>query len=141
MNSAVKFLIPCLFLLSCGTGNGVVNEQAPTGTVVASGSLSGSSTAGAITGTVLVYDQCGGNYVLRFASLSAPGGIGLQIQANTSSGGGQPLNISTLSITSGNVNYPFTASAGTAFSVVTLYSPGGNTGVAYATLIQSPSPC
>jgi len=139
MRWPVKILIPCLLLLSCGKGNGVINDQPPSGTVIASGSLSGSTTSGAITGTVLVYDQCNGSYVVRFANLSAPGGIGLQIQANTSSGG--TTTISTLSVVSGNVNYPITLSSGTTFSVITLYSPAGNTGVAYATLTPAAGAC
>jgi hypothetical protein len=116
----------------------VVNDQPPSGTVIYSGSLNGSSTAGPITGTVLVYDQCGGSYVVRLANLSAPGGIGLQVQANTTSGGGQPLTVTTLGVTTGNVNYPITAPAGTGFNVVQLWSPGGNTAVAIATLTGAP---
>ena len=112
MRWPVKILIPCLLLLGCAKGNGVVNEQPPSGTVVASGSFTGSSTAGPISGSVIVYNQCGGNYVVRLASLSAPGGIGLQLQADTTTGGGQRVNITTLSVTSGNVNYSFTATVG-----------------------------
>jgi hypothetical protein len=141
MRWPVKILIPCLLLLGCGSGNGVVNNQPPSGTVIASGSLGGSTSSGAITGTVLVYDQCGGSYVVRFANLSAPGGIGLQVQADTTSGGGQRVNITTLGVTSGNVNYPVTAASGTGFSIVYLHSPGSNTDPAIATLTQTAAGC
>jgi hypothetical protein len=140
MRWPVKILIPCLLLLSCGKGNGVVNDQPPSGTVIASGSFTGSTTSGAITGTVLVYDQCNGSYVVRLANLSAPGGIGLQVQADTTTGG-QRLNVTTLGVISGNVNYPITTSSGTGFSIVYLHSPASNTDPAIATLNQSGAGC
>jgi len=119
----------------------VVNDQPPSGTVIASGSFTGSTSSGAITGTVLVYDQCSGSYVVRLANLSAPGGIGLQVQADTTAGGGQRVTVTTLGVTSGNVNYPITVASGTGFSIVYLHSPASNTDPAIATLTQTAGGC
>lgn len=86
--------------ISCGDietgGSGIVNDPAPSGSPVASGSFVSSATQ-TVTGVAAVY-QTNGVVILRLQGLSAPSHVGLQVYIDSNFIG--PLRNS-----SGNLNY------------------------------------
>jgi hypothetical protein len=106
-----------LVATSCGRG-GSVNQGNPSGTLVATGSMTGSATA-----QVSVYSQGGTVYAVQLASLTYSGGCGAGANVGVVAGSftaGPPLTS-----TSGTTNYSFT-SLSTAPTEVFVYCNGSN---------------
>jgi hypothetical protein len=127
MRDSVKNLAPLwvtlvLITTACkGTSSGspYFNYPAPSGTVVASGNFTGT-----VTGSVLVYDQGNGNYIIRLANLQTPSETDLQLQTDTTTAGSRICTQGLVSFT-GNVNYSCDPGFSTGFSVVYIHSPSG----------------
>jgi hypothetical protein len=129
--STVILVIAALFIGSCSSGSGSRNDPAPTGTVVAQGSMSGTG----ISGQVTVYDQGGGNYVVRLANLSITSPqASYQLQADISSQTSRVTISGSLGAYTGNVNYPYNAGQTASWSVVYIHEPGNQTDPGIANL-------
>jgi hypothetical protein len=129
------FVFLSLFMGSCSSGSGARNDQPPSGTVVGSGSFT--STGSAITGTVTIYDQGGGNYVVRLANLSiAQPEASFQLQADITSSASRVTVSGNLAAYSGNVNYSYNAGQETGWSVVYIHQPANQTDPGIATIQQ-----
>lgn len=104
-------------LASCGLG-GTVNQGNPTGTLVATGTLTGNGSA-----TVSVYSQGNGTYAVQLAGLTYTGTCGAGSNVGVVAGSftsGPPLTS-----TSGTTNYTFT-NLSTTPTEVFIYCNGAN---------------
>lgn len=123
-----------LLISSCSSGSGARNDQPPSGTVVSSGSFTSGET---ISGSVTVYDQGGGNYVVRLANLSiTQPSASLQLQADITSSASRVTVSGNLAAYSGNVNYNYNAGVETGWSVVYIHQPANQTDPGIADLTQ-----
>jgi hypothetical protein len=112
---------------TCSSGSGARNDQAPSGTVVAQGPFT-SGSGNTISGNVQVYDQGGGNYIVRLENLSiAQPSASFQLQADISTSTSRLMVAGALQAYTGNVNYPCTAQEGSSWSVVYIHQPGNQT--------------
>jgi hypothetical protein len=121
-------LCKCLYLLSllgaslgvasCGGLGGSINQGNPSGTLVATGTMTGSATA-----QVSVYSQGGNVFAVQLASLTYSGNCGAGANVGVVSGAfvsGPPLTS-----TSGTTNYSFSSLSSTPTEVF-IYCNGSN---------------
>lgn len=136
MKKSVKNLTLLLFLLgavsSCKSSGGSLefNDPAPSGTLVSSGNFSGT-----VTGSVLVYDQGNGTYVVRLANLQTPADNTLQLQVDTTTAGSRICTTGLRGFT-GNQNYTCSPGFSTGFSVAYIHSPSALDDPGIASLTQ-----
>lgn len=108
------FLLLTWGMAGCGAiglGQGTANDAAPSGTIVAQGSFTGSYNGESVTGAVSVYRQANGdgtyNFVVRFESLSAPNVSGLEVVPTVNGGSNLSPSFYVLRAPTGNENYSF----------------------------------
>lgn len=118
-----------------GTSGGTFNEPAPSGTVVAQGTLE-SRNQKAVSGGASVYLQSSGTYVLRLEGISVPTTVTLQavLYSNSTKYVQQLLKSSQ-----GSMNYTFSVADASrpTWSYVSIFSPSENIDYGKAILIAS----
>jgi hypothetical protein len=130
--SWVALLIP-IAVVACGIpiGAGVPNDNKPTGTIAATGTLTGSSGKTA-SGNATVYNN-NSSYILRLDGLSLPVEVGLQVVVTLESGA--IAMRASLRASTGNQNYTIGSVTGT-FAKVEIYSTSARTNYAAASLVS-----
>ena len=101
-----------------------LSEAAPTGTVVAQGSLSGQNQA-SVSGSIYLYESgTEGSYALRVEAFSAPDESGLyfEVMANTLSNTTEKIAQLSAKSTAGDQNYFFSSESVVSFVSVRLIS-------------------
>lgn len=124
-------LVLSLLSSSCGSlSSGAVsaNENAPTGSILASGSFT-SLNGKTVSGIAKVILDTGNVYWVRLEGLSAPSESGLQVwltKTSSTTGQSEKTNVGTLRSVTGSTNYQTTITSAIAFTAVTIRSPAAN---------------
>lgn len=124
MKPAVSLLT--LHSIACGQiglgGGGTLNENAPTGTVIRSGTFETLESGSPVSGLVQIIISAGtGSNIVHLESFSAPDENDLELRAVVN---GTDVRIATLRSNSGNMNYTSTYVGSTpAWTLVSIRSP------------------
>jgi hypothetical protein len=108
--------------LSTGTAGGAYDDPVPSGTVIETGTFLGCN-PNTLTGSTAIYDQGGGNYVLRLISLNGVPNQSLEVAVNGAAG---RIFATPLKGTSGNQNYSFTVNPVPTWTTVAIEPLGTN---------------